>query len=119
VIFRAVLKSPSLRAALALGCGGIAFTLSNLLFAKELSSVEYGLLLLFIGILSVAMLAAPLGLDQIVARRGLPFGPYLRRWALAACVLTGVLTAIVAAVVYDLPAGMLIALAIATAATGA
>jgi O-antigen/teichoic acid export membrane protein len=114
-----VLKSPSLRAALALGCGGIAFTLSNLVFAKELSAVEYGLLLLFIGILSVAMLAAPLGLDQIVARRGLPFGPYLRRWALAACVLTGVLTAIVAELVYHLPVGMLIALAIATAATGA
>jgi len=119
VILRAFLKSPSLRAALALGCGGIAFTLSNLLFARELSSGEYGLLLLFIGILSVAMLGAPLGLDQIVARRGLPFGPYLRRWALAACVLTGVLTAIVAALVYDLSAGMLIALAVATAATGA
>jgi O-antigen/teichoic acid export membrane protein len=119
IFFRALLRSPSLRAALALGCGGIAFTLSNLLFARELSSGEYGLLLLFIGILSVAMLGAPLGLDQILARRGLPFGPYLRRWALVACVLTGVLTAIVAALVYGLSADMLIALGVATAATGA
>lgn len=119
MILRAFLRSPSLRAALALGCGGIAFTLSNLLFAKELSSGEYGLLLLFIGILSVAMLGAPLGLDQIVARRGLLLGPYLRRGVLAACAATGVLTATIAGLVYQLPGAVLIALAIATAATGA
>ena len=108
-----------MRAALALGCGGIAFTLSNLLFAKELSSEEYGLLLLFIGILSVAMLGAPLGLDQIVARRGLLLGPHLRRGVLAACAATGVLTATIAGLVYHLPGEMLLALGIATAATGA
>jgi O-antigen/teichoic acid export membrane protein len=119
VILRAVLRSPSLRAALALGCGGVAFTLSNLLFARELSSEEYGLLQLFLGILSVAMLAAPLGLDQIVARRGLLLGPYLRRGVLAACALVGVLTAALAGLTYQLSGSMLACLAVATAATGA
>jgi O-antigen/teichoic acid export membrane protein len=116
---RRFLSSPSLRAALALGCGGLAFTLCNLVFARELSADEYGVLSLFMGILSVAMLAAPIGLDLVVARRGLLLRPPLRRFAVAACLITGVLTVLVAASAYRLTPGLLISLGVSTVATGA
>ncbi len=118
-MLRAFLRSPSLRAALALGCGGVAYTLSNLLFARELSSAEFGLLSLFLGILSVAMLTAPLGLDLVVARRGILLESHLARSVFVVSVLTGALIALVSALAYDLSLGMFIALAIATAAAGA
>ena len=118
-MLRAVLNSASLRAALALGVGGLAFTLGNLIFARALPSSEYGLLSLFIGVLSVGMLAAPLGLDLVVSRRGLQLGRNLRHSVLMASAATGVVTAVVAAYVYDLSPTLLIALAIATAAAGA
>jgi hypothetical protein len=118
-MFRAILSSPSLRAALALGCGGLVFTLSNLVFAHELTSAEYGLLSLFVGLFSVAILAAPLGIDLVISRRGLLLDTRLRRVALGACVVVAALTAAVAALAYDLTPNMLIALAIATVAAGA
>jgi len=118
-MIRAILSSPSLRAALALGCGGLVFTLSNLVFAHELTSAEYGLLSLFVGLFSVAILAAPLGIDLVISRRGLLLDTRLRRVALGACVVVAALTAAVAALAYDLTPNMLIALAVATVAAGA
>jgi O-antigen/teichoic acid export membrane protein len=118
-MLRAILNSPSLRAALALGCGGLAFSLCNLVLARELPPSEYGLFALFVGILSVAMLVAPLGLDLVVSRRGLPLGPHLRGSTLLTSAIAGVLTALLAALAYDLSLALLIALAIATTASGA
>ena len=118
-MLRAILNSPSLRTALALGLGGLAFTLANLVFARELPPSEYGLFSLFIGILSVAMLAAPLGLDLVVARRGLLLGPHLRRSAFVTSAVTGILTALLATLAYSLPVSLFIALAIATTTAGA
>ena len=84
VMLQAFCRSPSLRAAVALGCGGVAFTLGSLLFARELPSEEYGSCCCSSAFCRSPMLAAPLGLDQVVARRGLLLGPVLRRAALGA-----------------------------------
>lgn len=118
-MLRAVLNSPSLRAALALGCGGLAFTLCNLVLARELTASEYGLFSLFVGILSVAMLAAPLGMDTVLARRGLPLGPRLRRSTVVTSAITGTLIALLATLAYDLTLALFIALALAIATAAA
>ncbi len=118
-MIRAILRSPSLRVALALGCGGLVFTLGNLVFAHELTSAEYGSFSLFMGLFSVALLGAPLGLDLVISRRGLRLDARLRRAAVAACVAVAALTSLIAALAYGLTFDRLIALAIATAAAGA
>ncbi len=74
---------------------------------------------LFIGLFSVAILAAPLGVDLVISRRGLLLDARLRRVALAACIAVAALTSVVAAPAYHLTLDMLIALTIATAAAGA
>ena len=117
-MLRAVANSSSIRAALALGLGGVAFTAGNLILARALPSDEYGLVTLFVGILSVASLTAPLGLDLLVARRGLLLGPPLRRAVLVASAGVAAVTAAVAAVAYDLAFDLALALFFAIAAAG-
>jgi O-antigen/teichoic acid export membrane protein len=112
-------NSASLRAAWALGLGGVAFALGNLILAKALPSAQYGILSLLIGIVSVASLAAPLGLDLVVARRGLVLGPRLRLGVLGTCTAMGLVTAVIGSVLYGLPFSLLITLLVATVAAGA
>src|SRR6185437_14500860 len=74
------------------------------LLARELPTQEYGIVSLVLGIVAVAGLMAPLGLDQVAARRGIRLDAGWRRAALGACALTAVAVAIGAALVYHLPA---------------
>jgi O-antigen/teichoic acid export membrane protein len=115
---RQLYRSAALRAATALGLGGVAFTLGNLILARVLSSQQYGLVSLVIGIVSVAGLAAPLGFDLAVARRGLQLDPSWRRAVLLASIATAVATAVLAAIGYHLDASLLACVLIATIATG-
>ena len=117
-MFRALLTSQSLRAAAALGVGGIAFTVGSLVLARVLSPEEYGLVSLFIGIVAVCGFIAPLGFDLVVARRGLQLNSSWRRAALAACAAVGVVTSAVAAIAYHLALPLLICLLLAIAARG-
>ncbi|HEY4212242.1 MAG TPA: hypothetical protein VGM84_12225 [Steroidobacteraceae bacterium] len=117
-MIRTALNSPSLRTALALALGGVAFTVGNLLLARALAPDQYGLVTLFIGVLSVASLVAPAGLDLVIARRGLSPGPHLRRAVLIASTCVGLATAVVAAATYGLTARMATALFVAVAAAG-
>lgn len=117
-MLRTVVNSASLRAAWALALGGAAFTLGNLGLARALPAAEYGLLSLVIGVLSVASLAAPLGIDLVVARRGMQLGALLRRRALAASLLTGLVAAAVCSAAYGLNGVLVAAIAIGTAAAG-
>jgi Polysaccharide biosynthesis protein len=117
-MLKALYRSASLRTAAAMGVGGIGFSLGSLLFARLLPTEEYGLLSLFLGIVAVAGLTAPLGLDQVVARRGISLDVGWRRAALWACVLTSLGAAAVAALVYHLSAGLALDTALATLALG-
>jgi O-antigen/teichoic acid export membrane protein len=118
LILRELYRSAALRAATALGLGGAAFTLGNLILARVLSSQEYGLVSLVIGIISVAALAAPLGLDLAVARRGLRLDPSWRRAVLMASIATAAATTALAALAYHLEAALLVCVLIATIASG-
>jgi O-antigen/teichoic acid export membrane protein len=102
----ALFKSASLRAAAVLGLGGLAFTLGNLLFARALPAQEYGVVSLFIGIVAVAGLAAPLGLDLVIGRRGLLLDSRWRRAIAGTTFLVGLATAVVSAILYRLEAAI-------------
>jgi O-antigen/teichoic acid export membrane protein len=117
-MLRSIFQSPALRAAVAFGFGGITFTLGNLILARVLSSLEYGVLSLVIGVLAVAALCAPMGLDYVIARRGLALGPVLRRRAAVSSLLVGLVTAGICAVLYHLEIFLLLAILVTTLGTG-
>jgi O-antigen/teichoic acid export membrane protein len=117
-MLRALYRSASLRTAAAMGVGGVGFSLGSLLFARLLPTEEYGLLSLFLGIVAVAGLTAPLGLDQVAARRGISLDAGWRHAALGACVLTALGAAAVAALIYHLSAALALDTALATLALG-
>jgi PST family polysaccharide transporter len=118
VILRAIYQSPALRAAVVFGLGGVAFTVGNLILARVLAPREYGLLSLVIGVVTVAGLCAPMGLDFAVARRGLTLGPQLRRTALASSAIVGLATVVISAALYHLPVDLLLAIFVATVGMG-
>jgi O-antigen/teichoic acid export membrane protein len=117
-MLRSMYQSPALRAAFAFGLGGVAFAIGNLILARILSSYEYSLFSLVIGVVSVAGLAAPLGMDFVIARRGLTLGIELRRRALLTSVLIGLATVAISAVLYKLRASLLLSVLGATIAMG-
>ncbi len=117
-MLRIVRKSASLRAAAILGLGGLAFTVSNLILARTLPSREYGIVSLVIGIVAVAGLTAPLGLDQVIGRRGLPLQRPLRHAIVWISTGVGLLTAAVSALVYHLELPLVACILIITVASG-
>jgi O-antigen/teichoic acid export membrane protein len=101
-----------------MGIGGVCFSLGSLLLARVLPTDEYGLVSLVFGIVGVAGLTAPLGLDQVAARRGIRLDAGWRRAALAGTTLTALGAAIVAALVYHLSAALITSVALITLALG-
>lgn len=117
-MLKALYRSASLRIAAAMGIGGICFSLGSLLLARVMPTDEYGLVSLVFGIVGVAGLTAPLGLDQVAARRGIRLDAGWRRAALGACLLTSLVAATAAALVYHLSAALALSVAIITLALG-
>lgn len=117
-MLRALCKSASLRAALMLGLGGLAFILSNLILAKTLRPQEYGIVSLVIGIVAVAGLTAPLGLDLVIARRGLRLDRRLRRAIVVVSIGVGLCTAAGSTLVYHLEPMLAVCVLVITVACG-
>jgi O-antigen/teichoic acid export membrane protein len=114
----ALYKSASLRAAAVLGLGGLAFTLGNLIFARILPTEQYGVVSLVVGIVAVAGLAAPLGLDLVMGRRGLLLDSRLRRAIACIASLMGLGTVAVSALCYHPGPEILVCIFVATVASG-
>src|SRR5690242_19350932 len=114
----ALYRSASLRTAAAMGIGGVGFSLGSLLLARVMPTQEYGLVSLVLGIVAVAGLTAPLGLDLVAARRGIRLDPRWRRAALAACATTALVAAAAAALVYHLSLALVASVALITLALG-
>lgn len=117
-MLKALFRSASLRTAVAMGIGGVGFSLGSLMLARVLPTQEYGLVSLVLGIVAVAGLTAPLGLDQVAARRGIRLDPGWRRAALGACALTALSAATVAALIYHLSATLVGSVALITLCLG-
>lgn len=117
-MLKALYRSASLRTAAVMGVGGVGFSLGSLLLARVMPTPEYGVVSLVLGIVAVAGLTAPLGLDQVAARRGIRLDSGWRRAALGACVMTAFAAATVAALVYGLPPSVTVSVALITLALG-
>jgi O-antigen/teichoic acid export membrane protein len=117
-MLKALYRSASLRTAATMGIGGVGFSLGSLLLARSLPTEEYGRVALVLGIVAVAGLTAPLGLDQIAARRGIRLDAGWRHAVLAAGTLTAAGAAIVAGVVYRLSPSLAASVALITLALG-
>ena len=117
-MLRALYKSASLRAAAVLGLGGLAFTLGNLIFARVLPAEGYGVVSLVVGIVAVAGLAAPFGLDLVMGRRGLLLDAQLRRAIPSIAGVVGLATVAVSAIFYRLEPAILVCIGVATIASG-
>lgn len=117
-MLKALYRSASLRTAAAMGVGGIGFSLGSLVLARVLPTQEYGIVALVLGIVAVAGLTAPLGLDQVAARRGIRLDAHWRRAALGACAATAVGAALVAGVIYHLSPAVMVSVAVITLALG-
>jgi O-antigen/teichoic acid export membrane protein len=117
-MLQALYRSASLRTAAAMGVGGIGFSVGSLVLARVLPTQEYGLVALVLGIVAVAGLTAPLGLDQVAARRGIRLDAGWRRAALGACAATAVAAALIAGLVYHLSPALMASVALITLALG-
>ncbi|HZT03237.1 MAG TPA: oligosaccharide flippase family protein [Steroidobacteraceae bacterium] len=117
-MLKALYRSASLRTAAAMGIGGVGFSLGSLLLARVMPTQEYGLVSLVLGIVAVAGLTAPLGLDQVAARRGIRLDASWRRAAFGACVTTALGAATLAGLVYHLSPALVVSVALITLTLG-
>ena len=117
-MLRALFRSPSLRTAAAMGVGGLCFSAGGLLLARELPTQEYARVSLVLGIVSVAGNIAPLGLDQVVGRRGLRLNGRWRRASLAASVTTALAAALLGGLLYHLSLALMASVALITLTLG-
>jgi O-antigen/teichoic acid export membrane protein len=113
---RQLYRSPSLQSAAIFGIGGLAFSVANLVLARTISALDYGLLSLMIGVVAVAGPIGPLGLDFVLVRRGLALNHGMRRLALPTAALVGLGALSVSAWLYQPGAAMLAAMLVATVA---
>lgn len=117
-MLKALFRSPSLRVAAAMGIGGLCFSVGGLILARDLSRPEYALISLLLGIVSVAGNTAPLGLDQIVARRGIRLDARWRRACVGASVATAVAAGLFSGLVYHLPVALAVSVILITFTLG-
>jgi len=117
-MLRALYRSASLRNAVAMGLGGVCFSLGGLILARELPTQEYALVSLVLGIVAVAGNTAPLGLDQILARRGIRLDARWSRSSCAASLATAIATGVFATLVYHLSPALMASVTLITLALG-
>lgn len=117
-MLRTLYRTASLRNAAAMGLGGVCFSVAGLILARELATPEYALVSLVIGIVSVAGNTAPLGLDQVVGRRGIRLDRLWQRASLGASLLTALAAGVFAKLVYHLPPALVASIAVTTLALG-
>ena len=93
---------PALLAPLSFGLSGTAFVVANLLLARVLPVEQYALMALLVSVVNVSMVAAPLGIDGVVARGSAA----VSRRLLGRVLLAAVVVALAAAIYLRLTAGV-------------
>lgn len=117
-MLKALYHSASLRNAAAMGLGGVCFSLGGLILARELSTEGYALVSLVLGLVAVAGNTAPLGLDQVVGRRGIRLDPRWRHASFGASLVTALAAGAIAGFVYHVPAALVASVSVITFALG-
>ncbi|MGH8169673.1 MAG: hypothetical protein ACRETJ_03965, partial [Steroidobacteraceae bacterium] len=117
-MLKALLRAPSVRTAAAMGVGGVCFSVGGLILARELPTQEYALVSLVLGIIAVAGNTAPMGLDQVVLRRGVPLDARWRRASFGASLVTAVAAGGLSGLIYHLAPALMASVAVMTFAMG-
>ena len=97
---------------------GFGFAGANLILARVLPAVEYGLFTLVIALVNVGFSLATLGLDGVVNRRHLEAGPELLRRSAGAALIVGIGLAAISFLAYELSPPIVLGIFICTAAGG-
>src|SRR4029453_13842428 len=95
-VVRPALRSPALRAAIAVTISGAAFAIGNLLLARALPKEEYGRFALVLAISVIGIVTGPLAANVIVNRQPVNPGPRLLVRTLTTSSIVGIGLAIVA-----------------------
>jgi O-antigen/teichoic acid export membrane protein len=111
-------RSPTLRTVAIYIASGFGFVGANLVLARVLPTVEYGLFTLVIALVNLGFSLAAGGLDGVVNRRHLEAGPELLRRSAGAALFVGLVLVVVAGVAYELSVPMALAVFVCTAAGG-
>jgi O-antigen/teichoic acid export membrane protein len=111
-------RSPTLRTVAIYTASGFGFVGANLVLARVLPTVEYGVFTLVIALVNLGFSLAAGGLDGVVNRRRLDAGPELLKRAAAAALLVGLALVLVSVVAYQLPPPIVLAVFVSTVAGG-
>ena len=116
---RSLWYSPTLRSIVIYGASGLGFAGANLILARVLPTEEYALFTLVIALVNLSFALAPIGVDGIVQRRHLDAGPRLLKRTLAAGLIVGLVSVLVAGFAYHMNTLLLLLVFAATVGGGA
>ncbi len=100
------------------GVSGVGFVGANLILARVLPTVEYGLFTLVLAVVNLGHALGTAGVDGVVTRRHLDAGPELLRRSLGAGLLVGLALTVIVGLVYHLTIPMLLVVFVSTALGG-
>ena len=101
---RRLLGSPIVYTAALFAASGLGFAGANLVLARLLSTSDFALVVLVMTLLNVSSPLAPAGMDGVINRHMLDFGPSLLGRVLATSTIVGLITAILGRAIYGLDA---------------
>jgi O-antigen/teichoic acid export membrane protein len=111
-------QSPMLRTVAIYTASGLGFAGANLILARVLPAVEYGLFTLVIALVNLGFSVATLGLDGVVNRRQLAAGPKLLRRSVGAALIVGLGLAAISFLAYELSLAIVLGIFVCTFAGG-
>src|ERR1035438_9508690 len=101
-----LIKSDSLRSAVAFAGGGVGFAAGNILLAKILSPASFGVVTLALALNQFGLTFGPFGLEVVANRHRPRVGRRLGLLALSLATATGIAAAAIAYLYYGLSAGI-------------
>ena len=115
---RVLWRSPTVRSGVVYAAAGLGFAGANLILARVLPTIEYGLFTLVIAMVNLGHALAAGGIDGVVTRRKLEAGPELLRRSAGTALIVAIGLTIVAAAAYHLTVPMLLVVFVSTATGG-
>jgi O-antigen/teichoic acid export membrane protein len=99
---RKLARSSALRSALGFALGGGGFALANVILAREMSSRDYGLVVLFIALTQLGATLGSAGMDTVTVRHRVGPSAHLFMRVLASATLLGGISAIAMIALFDI-----------------
>ncbi|TPG16493.1 hypothetical protein EAH87_14840 [Sphingomonas koreensis] len=109
-------RSKSIGAGMGFAFSGAAFTLGNLLLAREMPKLEFGRVALALAVYTVVTALGPFGMDQMLLRRRIDPSPALLGRMTLISIAIAAITTWAVALLYTMPVAPAVLLAVAVAA---